>query len=995
MAFQGLQPPNMNSRQNQRPLVPSAPATPLDGNLVSVNGGRGAKNHWVHSSCLKDLKICTINARTLRTDEKLLELEHELQDINWDIVGICETKRKGENLVKLESGNTFYCRGMDNASKHGVGFLIKNHIADRVISYTSINERIAKLRIQLSKMQTLQVIQVYAPTSQYSDEEIDEFYEEITKLMKESKDYYSIVMGDFNAKVGKKEDIRETCMGNCGIGQRNDRGDRLIEFAELHRLRITNTFFKKKEHRKWTWKSPNWEHKNEIDYILCDKNQMVKDTTVLSKFDIGSDHRMVRTTIKFNLTQDRKKKVYNIFKKIDIEHLKSKTEDFQINLANKFAQLTDEAQQIPYDELCETTLEAAKKIGGVVNVSRQSKLTKSTQALLKKRKEMKKLTNRNKIEYAEICKTISKKMKTDLRDYNTKCVKEALEKNKSIKKANKKLIIGKQQIIQLKEENGDIITDRSRILERIHEFYQDLYSSKENITEDLTQKNDENVEDFTTREIEHAMQNMKNGKAPGPDNLTTDVLKCGGAVVIEALTKLFNKILRQKQQLPSVWNNANVIILFKKGDAKDLKNYRPISLLSHTYKLFTKILTNRISKQLDENQPMEQAGFRQGFSTMDHLHAVNQVIEKTREYQIPLCLAFIDYEKAFDSIETKAVIQALRNQRIENTYVNLLTKIYNHAEASVYLDEQTKTDPVFIRRGVRQGDTISPKLFTAALEEIFKNVDWEEKGINVNGKRLNHLRFADDIILISDNNQDIQDMMTQLDQESRKMGLKMNLSKTKIMHNTLATHNQIKICGTIIEHVEKYVYLGQEIWPEGNQLREVKRRTQAGWAAFQKHNITLMNPKIPTCLKRKIFEQCIMPAMTYGSETWTLTKAMERKLQTTQRSMERMMLGYTRRDRKSNDWIRQKTKVRDIIKAVKEIKWRWAGHVARFKDERWTRLTTEWQPMYGKRKRERPCRRWRDELVEARGLQWMRGAESRIDWKQDGEAFAQQWDTTG
>lgn len=103
----------------------------------------------------------------------------------------------------------------------------------------------ATLRIQLSKMETLQVIQVYSPMSQYRDEGKDEFYEEVTKLKEEIKDYYTIVMGDFNAKVGIKEGNRETSMGHGGTGQRNERGDRLIEFAELDKLRITNTFFKK------------------------------------------------------------------------------------------------------------------------------------------------------------------------------------------------------------------------------------------------------------------------------------------------------------------------------------------------------------------------------------------------------------------------------------------------------------------------------------------------------------------------------------------------------------------------------------------------------------------------------------------------------------------------------------------------------------------------------------------------------------------------------
>ena len=79
-------------------------------------------------------------------------------------------------------------------------------------------------------------------------------------------------------------------------------------------------------------------------------------------------------------------------------------------------------------------------------------------------------------------------------------------------------------------------------------------------------------------------------------------------------------------------------------------NYRPICLLSNIYKVLTKkILTKRLEEPLDENQPREQAGFRSGYSKTDHIPVVNQLKEKWREYNIPLCIAFVDYEKAFST----------------------------------------------------------------------------------------------------------------------------------------------------------------------------------------------------------------------------------------------------------------------------------------------------------------------------------------------------------
>ena len=102
-----------------------------------------------------------------------------------------------------------------------------------------------------------------------------------------------------------------------------------------------------------------------------------------------------------------------------------------------------------------------------------------------------------------------------------------------------------------------------------------------------------------------------------------------------------------------------MVIFFKKGNKKDIKNFRPICLLSNMYKLFTKIITTRLEKKLDENQ-----------------HAINQLKEKCREYNIPLCVAFVDYEKAFDSVQTQAILTSLQEQGIEDVYIEILKDIY-------------------------------------------------------------------------------------------------------------------------------------------------------------------------------------------------------------------------------------------------------------------------------------------------------------------------------
>ena len=136
-----------------------------------------------------------------------------------------------------------------------------------------------------------------------------------------------------------------------------------------------------------------------------------------------------------------------------------------------------------------------------------------------------------------------------------------------------------------------------------------------------------------------------------------------------------------------------------------------------------------------------------------------------------------------------------------------------------------------------------------------------------------------------------------------------------------------------------------------------------------------------------MFDTSILPAMTHRSETWTMTKVQENKLRTTQRKMERIMLGVTLKDKIRNEEIRMRTGIKDIIqegnwrRKIPEGKHRWAGHIGRMKDNRWTRRITEWTPRNGSRAPGRPKTRWRDDIERRMGVTWMRNTEDRIHWR--------------
>ena len=254
-----------------------------------------------------ELYIGTYNVRSLMGEDRLEELEQELQSIKWHVIGLAETRRQGTNIIQLKNGNILYTVRNESKSEHGVSFLIHRDLASNVIEYKSSSERVAMVVLRLSKKYSVKIVQVYAPTSAHDDEEIEDMYEEINQLLDSTNSHYTMVIGDFNAKIGKQRSDETNVMGKYGIGQRNERGDRLIEFAVSRGLYIANGKFQKKGNRLWTWRSPDGNTRNEIDFIMTNRPDTIKDVVVMNRVNTGSDHLLVRCKVDFHTKIERSK----------------------------------------------------------------------------------------------------------------------------------------------------------------------------------------------------------------------------------------------------------------------------------------------------------------------------------------------------------------------------------------------------------------------------------------------------------------------------------------------------------------------------------------------------------------------------------------------------------------------------------------------------------------------------------------------------------------
>ena len=513
--------------------------------------------------------------------ESLLE---ELDGFKWDVVGLAETKIHGEGLTELKGGAWLYNRGKteeDNSAK-GIGFLIHTKFKDYVKEVRSVSNRVAYMKIQLTGNTEMCIIQVYAPTSDYDDSVVEEMYEDINKIMKDFPSTHTILMGDFNAKIGQREEGEENIMGKFGYGERNRRGVRMVEFAMEHNLIVANTYFKKHKTRYWTWESPNGLYKNQIAYILCNQRGTVKNCEVITSVDIASDHRMVRATLKINKRLARLKFIHSKRKRrINILKLKEKREEFQLKIKNRFAGL--ELEEFDIDEQCNmvTTimLEEARAVAPAEKIKVQrSEEDKEIEELDQRRKELRlkeTMSANEKVEYAEVVKTVKKKRRQRKRRRTAKLILETLKSGRGPKTIQKKQC-KKSRMSKLRKPDGTITSKRSELLDICADFYQDLYNSSTQQSEHkIIPPRNPDIPPILKREVEEALNDMKDNKAPGNDELTSDIIKQGGEEVIQQLVKLFNQILIL-QKIPKAWKEAKIILLFKKGDKADVKTIVPL-----------------------------------------------------------------------------------------------------------------------------------------------------------------------------------------------------------------------------------------------------------------------------------------------------------------------------------------------------------------------------------------------------------------------------------
>ena len=924
-------------------------------------------------SCKISMKVGTWNVRSMQSG-KLDVIQGEMKRMGIAIMGLCETRWKRQGHFSW-NGFKIVMSGQEERRRNGVALMCDKKSADAIMGYNTVSDRILSVRFRGGKVNTT-IMQIYAPTSMAAEEEQEAFYIDLQSTIdKTPKGDILMIMGDFNAKVGEDNKGRNEVLGRYGLGKQNEAGERLVEFCASNELRIMNTWFEQPKRRLYTWTTPDGKHRNQIDYMLVNKRwkSTIKDVRTRPGADCGTDHELLVATLKLKMKKLRKGD------RLTRYDCKGITPEYRIEVKNRFETLEreeameEEDVNIMWTRVKEILQDAAEKYVPK-KLARKTTPWLSEEAIkvATERREAKKTGNKERVKVLN--RTFQKKAREDKENHLNEMCRELEEDGKKgrtkemfakIKKITK---TAAPRMGSLKTKDGKIIGDEDGIKERWREYTEELYKEDKRVVKENINDEEEFEKEPTIMEaeVEWAIRQLKDNKAPGLDGIPIELIKEGEEAVIKTITKICNQIWRTGEW-PEDWKSSVFIPIFKKGDARECENYRTIAMISHTSKILLKIIHKRMENTIERELPVNQAGFRKARGTRDHIANIRWIMERQREYGQEVHMCFIDYSKAFDCIDHTLLWKTLIEMGIPMHLVKILKGLYVD-QGAVLRTEYGDTGKFKVRKGVRQGCILSPFLFNLYAERIMRNAGLEEttEGVKIAGKILNNLRYADDTTLLAGKKNDLVELIRRVKRESEKAGLYFNIKKTKIM--TTAAWESFEVDGEEIEVVASFTFLGSMIEKGGRSEMEIKRRITLGKTAMNGLSKIWKDKHVSVETKKRLVRALIFPVVMYGCESWTKTQSMEKKINACEMWIWRKMLRISWTEKRTNESVRKELGIeKEETLQQSATKWKlcYFGHVMRSNGLEKELMTACGE---GRRRRGRPRIRWLDEVQEKTGM---------------------------
>ena len=380
---------------------------------------------------------------------------------------------------------------------------------------------------------------------------------------------------------------------------------------------------------------------------------------------------------------------------------------------------------------------------------------------------------------------------------------------------------------------------------------------------------------FSNKEFKNVINSLKNKKAVGYDSISNEMIKHSPDIILNLINRFMNLCL-EKSLIPNSCTYELISLIHKKGDERDLANYRGICVSSALLKILCSLLNTRIQVLCAEYKVLNknQIGFRKKCRTSDHILTLKNIVKKYVTIgKKKLYVCFVDFEKAFDSVWHKGLFKKLHDYGIHGNSLNLIIDLYAKTKCSIKSGNHI-TEFFNYEKGVRQGCPLSPLLFNLFINDLVGIINKNSNSnINLNtSNKINALLYADDLVLISESKEGLQRQIDTLQEYCQKWKLKINTDKTKTMvfnrGNKIINAN-FKVDNSPIENVKRFKYLGFTLSAKNCQFQPTIddlgiKATRALFAIRKKMKLS----KLPAKLAIKIFNSQIVPILLYGSEVW-------------------------------------------------------------------------------------------------------------------------------
>ena len=944
----------------------------------------------------QELKIGTWNVRTMNMGGKLENVKEEMKRNNVNVLGVGEVRWLGEGELWSDQYRVIYSGGKERL--RGVAIILDSSVATRVLEIKRGGDRMIMVKLH-GELKDIVLIQVYMPTSEHSDEEVEKVYEQLEELLKEQKGSdYVVIMGDWNAVVG--EGREELTVGKFGLGKRNQRGEEMVDFCKRNKLVVTNTWFQQEKRRRYTWKMPGESRgdagRYQLDYILVRQRfrNSVKSSQSYPGADADTDHNLVAMRMKLKLKKLNTGKKH---RRWDMDRFKKNESNFRKAVENAVQSTVDESAEERWYTLKDNILKNAREHVGY-RKGKKAKKPWVTEDMLQKMRERRKWKSKHTVEGKAKYRQLNNELRRETEKarevwWERECEEmEVLDKSgrsdllyAKVKQLTRKASSAGESMT-IKDKDGKLITDPERVRARWKEYIEKLYDMNgKPEEEDMEVEKESSVPedgkgpDLLNSEINEAIREMKRNKAVGVDDIPAEFLKALGEKGTQELVEMCKRMYSDGVW-PEDFTRVVMIPLQKKANAVDCEDHRTISLISHASKIMLKILTKRIEAKAKGFIGQNQFGFRKGVGTRDAIGVMRMLCERNLEHGNDVYICFVDFEKAFDRVNWIKMMEVLKQLQVDWRDRRLIKNLYMRQQAVVRVADG-ESEPGVIGRGVRQGCPLSPLLFSIYAEAMMvEAMEGIEEGVKVGGELVKDVRFADDQGMVASTEKGLQEVMDGLNETAKRYDMKINVKKTKAMVVSREEGRAVNIVidGQKVEQVATFKYLGAVMTENGTCIEEVKARIGMAKQAFGKIK-ELVTKRLKRELKKRMVKTLVWPVALYGCETWTMEKEVTDKLNALEMWLWRRMEKVSWKDKKTNEEILSSIgEERCLAKAVVNRKKNWIGHVLR--DDSLLKRMIEGR-MMGKRVRGRPRMGMIDDLKEGSYVMMKRRADCREKWR--------------